>query len=42
MLDLKNIILALANDNMPLHRGLSFEELMTHTVEIENEDIYYD
>ena len=38
---LENIISGLVDDNVPLRRGFSFEALMNHTVEIENEDLHY-
>lgn len=38
---LENILAGEFGGNMPLHRGLSFQELATHTVEIENEDTHY-
>jgi hypothetical protein len=38
---LENIISGLVDENVPLCRGLSFEALMNHTVEIENEDLHY-
>jgi hypothetical protein len=38
---LENIISGLVDENVPLRRGLSFEALMNHTVEIENEDLHY-
>ena len=36
---LENIISV--DENVPMRRGLSFESLMNHTVEIENEDFHY-
>ena len=38
---LENIIAAEFGGNMPLRRGLSFEELAIHTCEIENRDTHY-
>ena len=38
---LENIISGLVDENVPLHRDLSFEVFMNHTVEIRNEDLHY-
>ena len=37
----ENLIGGHIRDNVPLRRGLSFDELMNDTMEIENEDIHY-
>ena len=38
---LENIISRLVDENVPLHRGFSFEILMNDTIEIENKDLHY-
>jgi hypothetical protein len=38
---LENIISGLVDENVSLRRGLSFEALINHTIEIENEDLHY-
>ena len=38
---LENILVGEFGGNVPLRRGLSFQELATHTIEIENKDTYY-
>ena len=38
---LENILAAEFGDNVPLRRGLSFQELTIHTSEIENRDTHY-
>lgn len=41
MSSLENIFVGLVDENVPFHRGLSFKELMTYTIDIKNKDIHY-
>lgn len=38
---LENILAAPASQNVAIHRGLSFEELATNTVELQNRDTHF-
>jgi hypothetical protein len=38
---LENVLGAAFDDNVPMERGLTFEQLLEHTQEIEDEDIHY-
>lgn len=38
---LENIVVGLEHEIVPLCRGLSLDQLMTHTNEIENENTHY-
>ena len=37
----ENVLGAATINNVPLHGAMSFEQLTTHTEEIENEDTHY-
>jgi hypothetical protein len=38
---LENVLGAAFNDNVPMERGLTFEQLLEHTQKIEDEDMHY-
>jgi len=41
MQGLENVLGAAFDDNVPIERGLTFEQLLEHAQEIEDEDMHY-